>query len=59
MQMSMAFTMQYAMVVAETAIYPQIARAKLKAKAKVAKVARVSMGPRGMEKDGQRKEDGQ
>ena len=58
-QTSMAFKMQFAMVVAERAIYPRIAPARVKAKAKVAKVARVSMGPREMEKDGQRREDGQ
>ena len=58
-QMSMAFKMQFAMAVAERAIYPQIAPARVKAKAKVARVARVSMGPREMEKGGQRKEDGQ
>ena len=58
-QTSMAFKMQFAMVVAERAIYPQIAPARVKAKAKVAKAARVSMGPREMGKDGQRKEDGQ
>jgi len=58
-QMSMAFKMQYVIVVADRAIYPQIAPARVKAKAKAIKVARVSMGPREMEKDGQRKEDGQ
>ena len=57
----MGSAMQSATIVMEKATWPKIvpAMARARAKAKVARVARVSMGPREMEKDGQQKEDGQ
>ena len=56
---SMAFKMRFAMVAAERAICFRIAQARVKAKAKVEKAARVSTGLSEMEKVGHRREDGQ